>query len=287
MARTLRIDLPHGVHHVMDRGNERKPIFLDDVDRQRFLRMLAEMSDRFSLLLHAFVLMLNHYHLMPEAPNGGLSAGMQWLNGSYSRYFNWRHNRVGHVFQGRFKSVPVLNERYFVSVSRYIHMNPVKAGIVTKPWDYPWSSCGYLSGMSPAPKWVQTERTLDFFGDNPSDYRAFLEEQADDLISEAVARDISTPDPDDHPMPECGMLMMKAETVVVASGYAVEGPRAIGKNLIIFLLHSQGVKQKELAQIFGVSPSAVNQRITKLEAEIIQNPGLSKDLAFLRTRLKS
>ena len=126
MARPLRIICPGAWYHVTARGNERRDIFRDDKDRVRFLEILAEMVDRFGVGLHAYVLMSNHYHLLMEVCRPNLSQAVQWLNVSYSVWFNCRHNRSGHLFQGRFKSVVVEPNAWGLSLSAYIHLNPVR-----------------------------------------------------------------------------------------------------------------------------------------------------------------
>src|SRR5438876_9335484 len=110
MARPLRIERPGGWYHLTARGNERRPLFRDDRDRQHFCQLLAEMVDRFHVRLHGYVLMDNHYHLILELREANLSRAAQWLNLSYSVWFNRRHGRSGHLFQGRFRSVIVSRE---------------------------------------------------------------------------------------------------------------------------------------------------------------------------------
>src|SRR5687768_14261290 len=112
MARPLRIEYPGALFHITARGNERRLIFRDDGDRHRFMRMLAEAVDRFGWILTAYVLMPNHFHLVLELTRMTLSRGMQWLNGTYAHAFNRRHDRVGHLFQGRFKAFLVEKETY-------------------------------------------------------------------------------------------------------------------------------------------------------------------------------
>jgi len=128
MARALRIERPGGRYHVTARGNERKPIYRDDADRTHFLELLGEDTERFGLRIHAYVLMDNHFHLLLETPEANLSRAMQWLNVSYSLWFNRRHNRAGHLFQGRFRAVVVQDDAGWQEVARYIHLNPVRLG---------------------------------------------------------------------------------------------------------------------------------------------------------------
>ena len=126
MSRPLRIERPGGRYHVSARGNERKAVYRGDSDRLHFLALLSEATERFVLRVHAYVLMDNHFHLMVETPEPNLSRAMQWLNVSYSIWFNRRHNRVGHLFQGRFKSVVIEDDAGWQEVARYLHLNPVR-----------------------------------------------------------------------------------------------------------------------------------------------------------------
>lgn len=126
MARALRVEFDGAWYHVTMRGNERRAIFRGDEDRIRLLKLLGESSARFGWRVHAYAFMPNHYHLMVETPTGGLSRAMQWLNVSYTVWFNRRHRRAGHLFQGRFKAVVVEAERWGAELSRYVHLNPVR-----------------------------------------------------------------------------------------------------------------------------------------------------------------
>ena len=140
MARPLRIEFANALYHVTARGNERRDIFFDTTDREAFLNGLAASCDRFNWLCHAYCLMSNHYHLLIETPDGNLSAGMRQLNGCYTQQVNRRHGRVGHLFQGRFKGILVEKDAYLLEMARYIVLNPVRAGMVASPADWPWSS---------------------------------------------------------------------------------------------------------------------------------------------------
>src|SRR5439155_13731412 len=128
MARPLRIERPGGWYHLTARGNERRPIFRDARDRKHFCQLLTEVVSRFQVRLHGYVLMVNHYHLILELREANLSRAAQWLNLSYSVWFNRRHQRSGHLFQGRFKSVMVSREEWGLALSRYVHLNPVRVG---------------------------------------------------------------------------------------------------------------------------------------------------------------
>jgi len=147
MSRPLRIEFAGAFYHVTARGNERKKIFVSQRDYAQFLDYLGIARERFGCVLHAYVLMGNHYHLLLETPEANLSKVMHYLNGSYTTYFNIKRKRSGHLFQGRYKSIVVDRDSYLLELSRYIHLNPVKAGITERPEDYPHSS--YSSYLTP------------------------------------------------------------------------------------------------------------------------------------------
>ena len=167
MARPLRIEFAGAVYHVMSRGNARQEIVLDDADREKRLDWLRRTVETYGWRLHAFALMRNHDHLFFETPEPNLSAGMQYLNGSYTSYFNRRHARCGHLFQGRFKGHLIEEDGYFLEVSRYIHLNPVRAEVVTRPEQYPWSSYRGYQRASRAMHWMTYDRVLGEFDTAP------------------------------------------------------------------------------------------------------------------------
>jgi len=128
MARPLRLEQAGARYHLTARGNERRAIFRDEADRQHFVGLLAGLPERFGTRLHAYVLMPNHYHLLLETPEANLSRAGQWLNVSYSVWFNRRHQRSGHLFQGRYGVIIIEDDRNFQEVGRYVHLNPVRVG---------------------------------------------------------------------------------------------------------------------------------------------------------------
>jgi REP element-mobilizing transposase RayT len=140
MARPLRLEFPGAVYHITARGNCRNAIFIDDADRHRFLSILSNTAERYNWVCHAYSLMDNHYHLLIETPDPTLSIGMRQLNGVYTQFFNRNHNQVGHVFQGRFKSIIVEKNTHLLELCRYIVLNPIRAGIVNAPEQWQWSS---------------------------------------------------------------------------------------------------------------------------------------------------
>jgi REP element-mobilizing transposase RayT len=157
------------MRHVVARGNGRMRIFLDDEDYRRFTFDLGEIVEEYRLECWSYCLMPNHYHLAlrPTLPN--LSAAMRHLNSEYAKNWNRRHQRVGHVFQGRFKDQLVQNGRYLFALCRYIALNPVRAGLVTKPEAWAWGSSRAIYGLQDCPSFLAAERTLQLFGSGDID----------------------------------------------------------------------------------------------------------------------
>jgi REP element-mobilizing transposase RayT len=175
MARPLRIQFPGALYHVTSRGNARAPIFLGDSDRHLFLDVLGAAIDRSHWLCHAYCLMTNHYHLVLETPRANLSRGMRQLNGLYTQRFNRRHERVGHIFQGRFTGILVERESHLLELARYVVLNPVRAGMVPAAEDYRWSSLRAALGMAPTPRWL-THRAIQAQFGLRAHYREFVAE---------------------------------------------------------------------------------------------------------------
>ena len=138
MARPLRITYPGAFYHVTSRGNERKNVFKSKRDRVKFLEYLDSATKRYDAVIHAFCLMDNHYHLLLETPSGNLPQIMRHTNGAYTTYFNVKRERSGHLFQGRYKAILVDMDEYAKELSRYIHLNPVRAKMVKTPEEYEW-----------------------------------------------------------------------------------------------------------------------------------------------------
>lgn len=153
MARPLRIEQADTFYHVLNRGNERRAIFRDDPDCQAFLSRLGRCGQRFGLDVHAYVLMGNHYHLVVKTHQPNLSAAMHWLQVSYTVWHNSRHQRSGHLFQGRFKAFIVQGDTYLRRLLLYVHRNPLRAGLVERLRDYPWSSYSALAYNRRTPDW--------------------------------------------------------------------------------------------------------------------------------------
>jgi putative transposase len=175
MARPLRILFPGALYHITVRGNEKKPIFRDDTDRYHFLRLLAKTIERFGWLCYSYCLMDNHFHLLIETPLPNLSEGMKILNGSFTQFFNWRHIRVGHLFQGRFHAILVEKNSYLLELCRYIPLNAVRAGMCPEAGDYRWSSYRAMMGQAPIPPFLQANFVLGLFGSDLNSARGHFQ----------------------------------------------------------------------------------------------------------------
>lgn len=171
MARKPRIHIPSAFYHVMLRGNAGDDIFFSNEERRHFCSLLQDGVTRFSYRIHAFCLMDNHVHLVIQVGNTSLSTIMQNLTSRYTRWFNSRHKRIGHLFQGRFKAIMVDEESYLLELVRYVHLNPVRAGMVNQLDEHHWNSnMAYAGDMTCS--WLYTDEVLSMFSSNHDTARA-------------------------------------------------------------------------------------------------------------------
>jgi len=187
MSRPLRIEYAGAIYHITSRGNAREPVFFGEADRNLFLETLARVTSRMGWRCHAYCLMTNHYHLVIETPNPNLARGMRQLNGVYTQSMNRRHQRVGHLFQGRYGSIVLQRDTHLLAVCRYVVLNPVRTALVKRPEDWKWSNYTATAGMTLAPPWLTTDWTLSLFGKN----RAAACRAYRDFVCEGIARPTS------------------------------------------------------------------------------------------------
>ncbi len=180
MARPIRIEYEHALYHVTSRGNARNRIFKDDFDKELLLDVIGDAYQRFGFVIHAFVFMTNHFHLLMETPSPHLSASMHHINAVYTQAYHRRHKGVGHVFQGRFKAIVVERDDYYLELIRYIHLNPVRAHMVDNVDEYLHSGHRAIIDPTWAKRclWYDRARILMNFGKNErkalAEYRAFV-----------------------------------------------------------------------------------------------------------------
>ena len=215
MSRPLRIERAGGWYHITGRGNERRALYRDNRDRVHFCELLGEMVARFLVRLHAYVLMDNHYHLIVELTEPNLSRTGQWLNVSYSVWFNRRHGRSGHLFQGRFKSVVVDPNQWGLELSRYVHLNPVRVGRmglgktnrqnqrvgassspearvvkerIARLRRYRWSSYRAYVGLAKRPEWLECDRVLGLGGGRKEERQQKYREYVESAVREGLEK---------------------------------------------------------------------------------------------------
>jgi putative transposase len=198
MSRPLRISYPGAFYHITSRGNEQKAVFKSKRDREKFLEYLESANQRYDAVIHAYCLMDNHYHILLETVSGNLSKIMAHINGAYTNYFNAKRERSGHLFQGRYKAILVEADEYAKELSRYIHLNPVRAKIVEFPEEYEWTSYGCFIGKKKAPEWLNISFILGYFGkkisDSQKNYRdfvnAFIDQEYESPLEDVVGSTI-------------------------------------------------------------------------------------------------
>ncbi|TML23952.1 MAG: transposase [Actinobacteria bacterium] len=179
MPRKPRISYSEAFFHITTRGNNRRMVYCDDVDRAAFLRMLERIARRFHWLLYAYCLMGTHYHVVLHLPDDGLSVGMCELNGGFARWSNFRHGWEDHLFGRRFSSIEIVRDEHLREACRYVVLNPVRAGLVDHPGDWPWSSYRATVGEELVPPYLAVGAVLAMFGNEPrhaiAEYRAYVE----------------------------------------------------------------------------------------------------------------
>jgi len=174
MARQLRIEYEYAFYHVISRGERKEAIFACPEDKEKFLKKLAETVEKYKLFLHAYVLMDNHFHLLLETPHANLSKAMHHLNTSYANWFRFKYRLVGSVFQGRFKAILVEKDEYLQVLSAYIHLNPMRAGIIKRPEEFHYSSYRAYIGKVRTPEFLYSAEIMSAFSNNPETYRRFV-----------------------------------------------------------------------------------------------------------------
>jgi REP element-mobilizing transposase RayT len=301
MARPLRIEFPGAFYHITSRGNERKPIFYDGGDRTRFLHYLNSATERYSAVIHTYCLMKNHYHILLETPEGNLSRIMLHINGAYTAFFNKKWDRAGHLFQGRYKSIVVDSDSYLFELSRYIHLNPLRAGLTSNPFRYRWSSLGAYTGQRAVLEWLNTGGVLSPFGKTRTDqwrgYTAFIREAINrksvnplektvastilgnqafvDKIKKQVLRNRTV----EREIPSLRELRDRPDldsiirkTNLVFSSDSVEARRAA----LFFCHRYSGEQLKAIASCFGIGESAVSQASRRFAARLQTDRRLGK-----------
>ena len=321
MARQWRIEYPDALYHILSRGNNRQDIFLDDDDRNIFLDILDELSERFNFEIYAYVSMDNHYHILLKTLNANLSKGMQWLGTKYTRKFNNRHMESGHLFQGRFKSILVENDTYLLQLSCYIHRNPLRAGIVDRLADYPWSSYQYYAYKKKPPEWLNTSAILRQFqnvDDKHKAYRLKVQNYSDEennpfenikhgliygsqnfinkikanFLSKEIVEELPQHNrllkdirPDDLLVKGCQVL--KCDLEDFQNSRRISDTNLDKRDLLIYLLWEIGYfTNQQIGDIFKLTYSSVSRRVNKFRNRIKKENSLLKLYKATRSQIK-
>ncbi len=308
MARPKRILYEGAVYHVTTRGNERKPIFFNDNDRRIFLRILRDTLAEEKVVCHAWVLMDNHYHLLLETPHANLSKTLKRLNGLYTHKMNFEHKRVGHLFQGRYKSILVEKDSYLKELCRYIVLNPVRAGLVKRPDEYPWSSYRATAYPSSKNDWLEVSWILGQFGKTLGParfgYRRFVRagiRQTENPLGEVTSqiylggRDFLDEMESrmegvsgvEIPLYQRKLVRPKPEQVLdcvalefKTTAFEILKPRLHGNDggaVAAYLLGREaGLSLSEIGILMGVTHSAIGNKITRLKRRLAVDPALAR-----------
>lgn len=318
MSRPLRLEYPGAIWHVTSRGNERQQIFFDDRDRARFVELLGDVIGLRRWVLHAWVLMRNHYHLLVETPEApALSAGVKRLNEGYAAWFNTRHGRVGHLFQGRYKGILVERESHLLALIRYVVLNPVRCGAVRYAGDWRWSNYRATAGLSAAPSWLEIDWTLDQF--DPADrmaaheaYRRFVAEGAgasykpwEGLVGQLYLggaefcdrmQELVRERPRSRAHPRCQRQIVRPSVLAIVQAVCEElridetelrrKSRGEGRKLFARLAWEEGgLPMAAIAEWLGVTGQAVSKLIESASRMETDSKECAVRMALLRKRL--
>ena len=320
MARAWRIEFESALYHVLSRGNGRKDIFYNDQDRYLFLKTLGEMSERFEVDVFAYALMGNHYHLLIKTNRANLSKCMQWLGVTYTRRFNLRHSRSGHLFQGRFKSIIVQNDSYLLGLSCYIHRNPLRAGVVNRLADYSWSSYRAYAYGRKSPDWLTPNLILSQFKgpDKNKAYREKVQNYAkeekelwEDLRHGMIIgskkfvdkiRKTYLPEKKHKEIPQQRAVARSFDPIVKLK----EAARLLGcdlsrikrmprvpiadrdnRDLLVFSLWKIGtMTNADIGRLFGMTYSSVSHIVTSIRMRMMQDPSLKEKFDHIYSQYK-
>ncbi len=308
MTRALRIEYPGAYYHITSRGNERKNIFVNNKDREKYLSYLQSAHLRYGAVIHAFCLMNNHYHLFLETPKGNLSKIMRHINGAYTIYFNIKHKRSGHLFQGRYKAILVEADSYAGELSRYIHLNPVRAGMVDRPEKYTWSSYQYYIGKKKKLDWLTFNFILGFFdhGKLPAErmYQEFINVRIDtnhesplnstvastilgsDHFVESIKNKYMDLQKRDRNVPALRSFRKSDDIEETYGKVKAHFNNALARKATIYIFHKYSDKPLiEIGEFFSIGESGVADISRRLGIVLTKNRKLRKEIELLCNKL--
>ena len=312
MARPLRINYPGAFYHVTSRGNERREVFKSQRDREKFLFYLASAFERYGAAIHCWCLMGNHYHLLLETPGGNLPQIMRHINGAYTTYFNIKRQRSGHLFQGRYKAFLVEADSYALELSRYIHLNPVRAGLAGRPESYAWSSYHSYIGNVPTPGWLNERMILGKLTPDETAartrYRRFVEDRLggedESPLREAIGGAIlggsafverithdhvkTRGQKEDVPALRLLATHPTVEQIIEGAKEKLGRDEGVARRVGLYLSHElSGLSLRELGEAFGMRGTAICEASRRMRKRIAVDPNFAAIVAEIRERVKS
>jgi REP element-mobilizing transposase RayT/DNA-binding CsgD family transcriptional regulator len=320
MSRAWRIEYEGALYHLLSRGNQGNDIFEDNQDRNIFLNTVEEMSERFEVEIFAYVLMSNHYHLLVRTQHANIKKAMHWFGTTYTSRFNTRHERSGHLFQGRYKSIVVQNDAYLLRLSCYIHRNPLRAGVVERLADYRWSSYLTYAYDRKSPEWLSTDVILSQFEGHERHrrYREMVQKYAkeekrllEDLrhglfwgshqFVERLRKE-QLPSKLDSSLPQQTQLakasdpfdilksaqrLLKCDVERFVRKERVKGTDKDKRDLLIYLLWKSGeLSNSQIGQLFGISYSAVSHAVKSLKSKMQHDGNIRAKFKQLNSQFK-
>lgn len=320
MARPWRIEYAGAFYHIFSRGNDHQDVFRAAADRFSFLKVIGLMVERFDVDIFAYVLMGNHYHLLVRTKQANLSKSMQWLGTTYTTRFNLSHSRTGHLFQGRFKSVLVENDAYLMQLSCYIHRNPLRAGLVERLVDYPWSSYPAYAYRKTPPDWLNTDLILSQFGgrEKHRSYREKVQKYAEeekrlredikhgmfygtqafiDRLKKSClesGRDPDIPaqsrvfkDIDPSAIVRAGTELLDCDFSELKKSRRIGAVKKRDRDLLIYLLWQTGCfSNTEIGLQFGLTYSSVSRRVRIFQEQLETDSKLQKEYEAIKSQIK-
>jgi len=310
MARPLRIEYPGAYYHITSRGNERKAIFNNKSDRNSFLSYLKSANMRYEAIVHVYCLMDNHYHLLLETPKGNLSKIMHHINGAYTTLYNVKHKRSGHLFQGRYKAILIDADSYAGELSRYIHLNPVRARMVDMPEKYTWSSYQYYVGKKKKPVWLTIDFIHRYFkhkslsvqenyvnfvlaklygnNDNPLEKTVASTMLGDDNFVERITEKYLSNRKKDRDLPALRELkkIERIDLVYKEVKIHLEYNEPLSRKAALYICHQfSGKSLKEIGKHFGICESAVTLASYRFKKALLKDRKMRKNIELIMEKL--
>lgn len=314
MARPYRLQAENCFYHITSRGDDRKKIFANNRDYSKFLEYLKISKDKFKFYLCAYCLMSNHYHLFLKITQPNLSQIMQYINTAYTIYYNVKHKRCGHLFQGRFKSIIVESDSYFLDLTRYIHLNPLRANIVESPEAYRWSSYNaYIADETD--NFIDKDKVKELLLMDKAAYRQFVLEGikqpqeifknvyagfilgGDKFIKDKLSHLYKQVESRDFAYKRAVKNIIKPQEVinVVADYFKLDAgqmckskkrPMTAKKAALYLLRRKTGLTNAQIGELFDMKLAAVSRAVLIFEREIRRNEELNEMLSQISYKIE-